>query len=227
MFKERDQPRHLFLRAKVIAIERMMQRWFNRILIAGILLGGLLAWQSGQERARLHAEHRRLAAITGELAIDDPAKLSIRAIDTGEPLHFAWRVYLPPNYEQIIMRSTGGSSSSSSSSSREFIARVRLRLDEQGNLRVYSRFAGGSSYETLGDRRLGELLQGGWNKIEAMQIGADDAASLAAGDSAVLLRLTLPPEMQKAARQVLPADMQKAFVPVLYELTLGPWHDKP
>jgi hypothetical protein len=212
----------LFLRAKVIAIEMMMQRWFNRALIAGILLGGLLAWQSGQERTRLQAEYRRLSAITGELAIDDPAKLSIRAIDTGEPLHFAWRVYVPPNYRQIVKRSTGGSSRSSSSSSRQFIARVRFRLDEQGYLSVYSRFAGSSTGETLGDRRLGELLQGGWNKIEAMQLGAGGAASLAAGDSAVLLRLTLPPEMQEAARQGLPADMQNAFVPVLYELTLGP-----
>jgi hypothetical protein len=217
----------LFSRAKAIAIEIMMQRWLNRVLIAGILLGGLLAWQSGQERTRLQAEYRRLSTITGELAIDDPAKLSIRAIDTGEPLHFAWRVYIPPSYRQIVKRSTGGSSSSSSSSPRHFIARVRFQLDEQGYLRAYSRFAGGGWGETLGDRRLGELLQGGWNKIEARQLGAGDVASLAAGDSAVLLCLTLPREMQEAARQALPADMQKAFVPVLYELTLGPGPAKP
>ena len=108
-----------------------MQRWFNRILTASVLLGGLLAWQSGQERTRLQAEYRRLTAITGELAIDDPAKLSIRAIDTGEPLRFAWRVYVPPNYLQVVKRSTGSSSRSSSSSPQQLIARVRFRLDEQ------------------------------------------------------------------------------------------------
>jgi hypothetical protein len=60
-----------------------------------------------------------------------------------------------------------------------------------------------------------------------MQLGTGDAVSLAAGVSADLLRLTLPPEMQEAARQDLPSDMQKAFVPVLYELTLGPRPAKP
>lgn len=204
-----------------------MQRWLNRVLIVGILLGGLLAWQSGQERTRLQAEYRRLSAITGELAVDDPAKVSFRAIDTGEPLHFAWRVYVPPNYRQIITSSAGNASESWSANSQQFIARVRFRLDEQGDLRVYSRFSGGSSYATLGDRRLGELLKGGWNNIEAKQLGEGEVESLAVGQSAVLLRLKLPPEMQEAAKQNLPADMQEAFVPVLYELTLGPRPAKP
>ena len=94
-------------------------------------------------------------------------------------------------------------------------------------LRVYRRFSGGSNYSTLGDRHLGDLLKSGWDQIEAAQLGKDEVVSLAVGDSAVLLRLTLPPEMEEAAGQVLPAGLQQAFVPVLYELRLGRRAAKP
>ena len=202
------------------------QRWVNWTLSGALLVGGVLAWQTGQESARLQAEYRRLSAITGELVIDDPAKVAIRAIETGEPLHFAWRVYIPPNYRQIVS-SAQDSSESWSAASQQFIARVRFRLDEQGILRVYRRFSGGSNYSTLGDRHLGDLLKSGWDQIEAAQLGKDEVVSLAVGDPAVLLRLTLPPEMEEAAGQVLPAGLQQAFVPVLYELRLGRQAVKP
>src|SRR6185436_11697936 len=100
--RDRVEDPPLFLRR-----QDMKQRVLNLFLILVAVLGGLLAWQSGRERGRLQAECARLLAITGDLSIDDPSKVYIRALDTREPLHFAWRVYLPPNYQQILWYSEG------------------------------------------------------------------------------------------------------------------------
>src|SRR4051794_9503403 len=113
-----------------------------------ILPGCFLAWQTGRERTRLEARYARMVRIAGDLPVADPSKVYIRAVDTGEPLHYAWRIYLPPNYTLIVRNRTGygssGSSTSWSLNSVEFLARVRLRKDEQGLMHVYTHFDGGS-----------------------------------------------------------------------------------
>src|SRR5689334_110913 len=114
----------------------MRPRALDLILLLVILPGGFLAWQSGRQRKRLEDRYERMVRVAGDLAIADPTKVYIRALDMGEPLHFAWRVYLPPNYTLVVRNLTGNGSSGSSTSWSlnpvEFIARVRFRKDEQG-----------------------------------------------------------------------------------------------
>src|SRR5262249_53145162 len=126
----------------------MKPRVLDLLLLLTILPGGFLAWQTGRERGRLEDRYERMVKIAGDLPIADPTKVFIRAVDTGEPLHLAWRVYLPPNYTLIVRNRTGDGSSGSSTSwslnSAEFIARVRFRKDERGLMSVYTRFHGSS-----------------------------------------------------------------------------------
>jgi hypothetical protein len=207
----------------------MKHRLLDGLLILALLSGGILAGKTGLERSRLEARHARLARMTGDLPVTDPSKLYFQAIDTGEPLHFAWRVYLPPKYNQVLScRSDGSSSSSTSSSSAatELIARVRLREDEQGQLQVYTHFGGGSSRMGVGDKALAERLRGRWGRVRVEQLGAPELAVLGPDQTTVLLRLTLPDDLEAEAREKLDRSMQRS-VPVLYELVLGPKASNP
>jgi hypothetical protein len=193
----------------------------NLLLISAICVGALFAWHSGQKRNRFQAEYARLAQITGDLPIDDPSRVYLRALPTEEPLHFAWRVYLPPNYRQILKSTSGGSSSSWSSNAVECIARVRLKENEKGAMQVYARFHGGSSMMTIGDRKITKLLAGRWDSVHVQQLASDGLVSLAPDESAVLLRLTLPQDLQDQLRTSAKSE-QEGEVPIIYDLKFEP-----
>lgn len=205
----------------------MKHRAFDLLLLVVTALGGILAWQTDREQSRLRGEFERLSRKTGDLLIADPSRVHVRALDTGEPLHFAWRVYLPPNYTQVWRSSSGGQETSWSSFAREFIARVRFREDEQGILQVYSRTSGGSGRAGLGDRHLAELLRGRWGEILVEQLGAADLVAFEPDRRAVFLRLTLPDGMQDEARVKLSPGVRERQVPVLFQWELGPKTSKP
>jgi hypothetical protein len=205
----------------------MKHRAIDWLLLIAVLIGGALTWQTGRERSRLAETHARLARLTGDLPVADPAKVYVQALDTGEPRHFAWRVYYPPNYTQVLRLSYGGGGTSYASNSSEFIARVVFREDERGLFQVYTHFSGGSSRSSFEDKVLAELLRGRWDKIRVEQLGAPKLAVLTPDQPAILLRLTLPDDLRDEARKRLNPDLQKRYVPVLYELKLGPETSNP
>jgi hypothetical protein len=200
----------------------MKHRLLDWLLILALIVGGILAWKTGRERSRLEERRARLARMTGDLPIADASKVHLRAIDTGERRHFAWRVYLPPNYKHRVSYRAGGSSTSSSSGPSEFIARVRFREDEQGLIQVYTHFGGGSSRMGIGDKALAELLRGRWDRVRIEQIGAPEVAVFGPDQTAVLLRLTLHDDLEAEARKRLDGYVREQFVPVLFEMVLGP-----
>jgi hypothetical protein len=200
----------------------MKHRALDLVVLVAAIGGGALAWQTGRERSRLAQEHARLARMTGDLPIADPSKVYVQALDTGEALHFAWRVYYPPNYRQVLRHSDGGGGTSWASNPTEFIARVVFREDEQGLLQVYTHLSGGSSRSSFGDKDLAGLLHGRRDWIRVEQLGASQLAVLKANQPAILLRLTLSDDLQAEARKRLDPHVQTRYVPVLYELRLGP-----
>lgn len=137
----------------------MNLKLLDTILLVVTAIGGFLALRAAPEYGPLTQEYTPLVQITGDLSIGDPKKLHLSAIDTGDPMHFAWRVYLPPNFKWELRSISGRGSSSGSALSRDLIARVRFRVDEEGALKVYTRFLGGSSVTRLGDERLATLLK--------------------------------------------------------------------
>ena len=174
-----------------------MRNAIDLILAAAILIGGALALRAGRERAGLSEHHARLVAAAGELPVEDPNLIYIKAIDTGDPLHFAWRVHLPANINLKIQTRTGGGSSSNASwrsSADDFIARVRLREDEPDQVHVYTKFAGGGGYSGFGSPALARLLREHGRDLKVEQLGRSGAPTLDpnAPNPTILLRLGLP-----------------------------------
>ena len=200
----------------------MRHRVVDGVLLLVIVAGGALAGRAAFERSRLGAEYRRLADKTGEPPIRDASKVVVSALETGEPLHFAWRVHLPPNYRFSLWHSDGSYSSGWQSSAVESIARVRFREDEQGCLHVYTRFSGGASRMQVDGPALADLLRDRWHEIEADQLGAGGPVVLDADQPTRLLRLTLSQRLQDDARTALPDGSRERHVPVLFDLHLGP-----
>ena len=198
-----------------------MRRLLDCLLLVVFLIGGYLAWQTGRERSRLSEHYRRLARMAGDLMAADTDKVYIQALDTAEPLHFAWRVHVPPNYNLIVRSLPRGGTANLQSSDSDFIARVRLRQSDRGIMEVYMHFGPTSRQSDVGDEALSQLLRGRWDKIRVEQLGASVPAVLEPDQPAVVLRLSLPEELQDEARKKLDARTVGRYVPVLFELNLG------
>ena len=131
---------------------------FNAVLLLVALLGAALAWHTARQRARLTARRDELAQMVGDVAIADRTKLHVRAVETGEKLHFAWRIYVPPNFPLVLPMPGGGRVANASSGARDFIARIRFRRNENGELEVYWKLLGPNSVSKVGNKHLAELL---------------------------------------------------------------------
>ena len=187
-----------------------------------ILVGGVLAWKTGRERGRLWTTFERLSRKTGDLAVGDPSKVYVQALKTGDPMHFAWRVCTCPTTNSYLKSNSGNTMSAWSTDARDFIARVRFREDEQGRIQVYTQFHGGSSRMSLGDEALARLVHGRWDKIRVEQLGLGEVATIEPDQPAVLLKLTMPDDMQAEARKGLPPYDREKYVPTFFEIGLDP-----
>jgi hypothetical protein len=204
-----------------------MHRALELSLLMLMLAGFFLVWQSGQERSAARLEYDRIVRITGELPLKDPNKVHILALETGESLHFAWRVYLPPRYH-VHLRHSSGSSSSYHSDAQHLIARVRIREGPGGRLQIYEHFAGGSGQMSLGDESLANFLRGRWDEVSVEQLGArGNAAVLDADEQAVLLRLSLPDKLYDQAKGNVDSQSLPKELPLLFELRMGPEPPQP
>jgi hypothetical protein len=203
----------------------MVRTVIDGLLLLAILTGGAIAWRSSVEGDGLRRELNELLPRAGELPITDSTRAHVRAMDTRDPMQFAWRVYVPPNYTVNLRvgrpSSFGESSSSTSASGREFIARVRFREVENGELKLYTQFDGSGTLMTLCDANAARFLRGRWNKLSVKQLGAAEVATVAADKQAVLLRITLPADLVSEAQSTLPGDTQKQLNPVVFEWLLG------
>jgi hypothetical protein len=198
----------------------MIQRFIELSLLALTLTGLYLVWQTGQERAAARAEYERLSRLTGDLPLTDPNKVHVLALETGESLHFAWRVYLPPN-RHFTARYHGGASSSLQATPQQFIARVRFREQPAGRMQIYTKFAGGSGQMGFGDESLAAFLRGRWDQVQVEQLGSGKMAVLKPDEEAVLLRLTLPEDLRDQAASDVDARRLQARLPLLFEMRIA------
>jgi hypothetical protein len=199
----------------------------NAFLLVAVLSGGVLALLAGRERSRLSRRYERLVRTTGPFSISDPSKLYFQAVDTGEPFHFAWHAYLPANYRMVVIGSLGPDCSSTSNYPRDFIARVRFHQEEQGIMQVYTNFSSSGVRFGFRDKELTELLRDRWDRLLVEQLGTRELAVADHDRPVVLLRLTLPDELAGEARKKLSKDVQKKYVPVVFQLGLDPTLSEP
>lgn len=115
----------------------MVARLFKVLLGIAAICGGVRTFQEAATQWKLAGEYRRLAATWGDLELSDPFRVHVLALDTGDPLHFAWRMYLPPDCTGAWDWSSCGRQTSrsrwqnvsSSSIPYDGICRVRFRKD--------------------------------------------------------------------------------------------------
>ncbi len=163
-------------------------------------------------------ERDRLAKIAGDLVVVDRAKTHWLALDTGEPMHFAWHVYTPANC-RLIFRSDIDQEASFTFPQGEMIVRLRLHDDLQGNKLVFINFTGHSSYTYSLDATVSGLMRDYEKTLKIEQGGALATGVVDPARPFVLLRITLPQEAVSEAEKKLDDRLRKKL-PVLYELTI-------
>jgi hypothetical protein len=200
----------------------MKHRLFDCLIIGCIVIGGVQAWRSGLERGRLSERLARLVRKTGDVQIADETKVHFKALETEDPLEFAWRVYFPRNYRGTLKERFAGGAAEFAASSSEYIARVRVRHHESDKMSIYSHFGSGSRWMEFEDKSLAELLRGRWGTLIVEQLGAPEVAMIKPDQQVVLLRLRLPEDIEQMARAKVSAEDLAQFVPSLLRIDLIP-----
>jgi hypothetical protein len=200
-------------------------------LVCLLIVGAFMAWRSGTERRRLEAHLAHLRSSVEEIELVDPTKVHIRAIDTKQPFHFAWRVYFPPAFDaKISSRFTfsGGSSRSSSKSTdaAHFIARVRIRKNDFGQWEIYEAFHQGSSLSSLGIPKIQELFDKHGDAILFEQLGASQTEVFAPHESRELLKILLPVAVREELKPTYPKNQEARF-PEIMSISVGKTEDDP
>ncbi len=197
-------------------------RLLNTLLLIAAVVGGVLTYRAARVRRELLTEQHRLEQMVGSLQIDDPTKMHVLALDTGQPLHFAWRVYLPAGFKpQWRKNSGGGGSASSGGAACEFVARVRFRENDEGRLEVFTKLGSTSGRGGFGNRQLAELLHDRWDEIEVEQLGRDQLVVVESDEIATLVRLALSESLNQDAKQQLPKLFWKRYQATLFEYRVG------
>ncbi|MHB1561332.1 MAG: hypothetical protein ACYC61_28125 [Isosphaeraceae bacterium] len=201
----------------------MRRNLIDLVLLVIILAGGVLAWQAARERVGLTARYKRLVAAAGDLAVDDPNMVYLKALDTGDPLHFAWRVHLPAAADLNVRCRTGNGigmeESWSLAAPTDLIARVRLGENESGRVGFYTRpYVGNVLW--LDSPVLVQLLREHTSELKVEQAGKLGAVMLDPNSKqhTVLLCVTMPESWRDKARRDLP-DLSST---TLVEMTVGP-----
>jgi hypothetical protein len=193
------------------------------LLFIALLIGAVLVSQSIWKKAELTREHDRLMQKTGDLVITDPTKVHMRALDTGEPLHFAWRAYFPANYN-FGYTSRGGSGWGTQSEPWEGILRVRMR-EVDGNMQLYYRFIGGSGLRSMGSGGLKELQKKHpdlLNQLQVEQLASDGPITFPPEETQTLIKITLPEYLIPDDKKKRKSWEYQQLVPALEWIRIGP-----
>jgi hypothetical protein len=92
---------------------RMSIKAINTTLLVITVIGTVFAYRAGNKHRQLLAEQAQLEAEFGQMPIADPSKVYVLALETGEELHFAWRVHFPAKFYPRWQTKSGRGSSSS------------------------------------------------------------------------------------------------------------------
>jgi hypothetical protein len=200
----------------------MRIRIVDAALAIATIAGAIIAVNSASKLHALQQEHTRLSRTTGDLIISDPGQVHVLALDTGEPLHFAWRVYAPAGHMMIAESSDGGSSTSTGFNTRphEFIGRVRFSKQRNGRISVYHNFGSGAGLRSFGSAETFEFLSQHWNELDIEQLGADATAHVKPGDSVTVLRIRLPENLAAEASKRSTDGSSGRLDPDIYGLRL-------
>lgn len=208
----------------------MIRKLLDAILLLITLAGGAMVWQTGREQARLQAKIETLTRAAGDFSVTDSSRIHVLALETGEPLHFAWHVYLPANYElvqQVNQASPASISPTRSVPPREFVVRVRIREDARGRLNLYEKMETTSTRGPFAHPAVAKVLHGRFDKVLVEQLGRPQLVSAGANERLDFLRLRLPADMEAEFRADLSPGEGARYDAELFRLSFGPAPTSP
>ena len=152
----------------------MKLKWLDLLFIGLTIIGSVYFVRVQAELAALHKQHARIRATYGEMKIEDPDAVHIKAIDSKHPWQWAWRVYLPDNSQGTLTYKIGQGSSGSlgfGSSKQEFVSRLSLTELKDGRMGLFNRFEGGSSFSRFGSKEFFDFLREHRDELQIEQLG--------------------------------------------------------
>jgi hypothetical protein len=183
-------------------------KWIDFLLIVLTAVGALKSCESSRTLATLQRRYSRTVELIGELPISDTSKVHILALPQDNPLHFAWRIYVPENRQCNVQTThhSGGSSGSMGSSSkgtREFLFQASIHGLDEGRISFFKKYDAGSSQSGLGNPTAAKFLLENFSQFTVEQGGAKEIAMLARGEKLTLLQIRIPPALAKEFQQTL------------------------
>lgn len=177
----------------------MLLRLLNLSLLLAALVGAALAFAEQRRVAAIAGEHQRLTGLVGNLSVEDETKIHVLAIDTGEPMHFLWRIFVPANVDlRWQFKTIGGSSSSwggGDPEPTEMFLRYRMKVEDNW-VNVFHSTNNSSGLSSLGGRKAPSLVERP-DLIEVQIAGADEVAVFEPDEVVDLLSLRCRPDAQE------------------------------
>jgi hypothetical protein len=166
-----------------------MVRILNTLLLLIAVVGVFFAWQAHTKFEPTRREHERLTAKVGRLPIEDATKVHVLAIETKEPLDFAWQVHVPANFDWKWQTTQFQHNTSTSSgkvqASRVELVRVRFRKID-GQWHVWNKMLGSSGVTSSSDAELLERPE----LLHIEQLGVGKLTAIEPDEVVTLLNIT-------------------------------------
>ena len=154
---------------------------------------------------RLQSEKSRLQRLVGKLDVDDDARIHIALVESPEPLHRVWRVYLPANSTWRLAHESafGGSgwSQSGRSEARNELWRWRV-VGSNESFRSHVLSGSGSSTSSI-QPRMAEYLRSNWKQLDVQVAGADGTQVASADQIIPLVTIHVPTDLLPKVKEEL------------------------
>ena len=168
-------------------------RLLNIVLLLACVIGIFFAILAGTEYHATQREHSRLTAKVGRLPISDPTKVHVLALDTGDPLDFAWLVYLPGQFKgswkTVVSNSMSSTSGEESREPQTDLVRVKFRRID-GQWQMWNKRRTGSGLSSIPE---GMFIDHP-GSLNVMQMGQGQVEVVDTDQVATLLQIVAPPD---------------------------------
>ena len=167
---------------------------------------GLIGLVVDQVRLRrLQSEQSRLQRLVGKLDIDDEARIHLALVESPEPLHHVWRVYLPASSAWRVTHESASSGSgwsqSGPSEARNEIWRWRV-AGSDGAFRSHVLSGSGSSTSSI-QPEMADFLRSNWSQLNVQVAGADGTQIASTDQIIPLVTIRVPTGLLPKAKEAL------------------------
>ena len=173
----------------------MFRKLLNVLLGIALLIGIVLTAKANWRRAALRTEFNRLAGKLGRFEIQNPDKLHLQRIETGDPHQLAWRCYHPPTgksgYALKAYRAGESRGATYSAGHKEEFRIYATIREENGRIKGCCGVGETGVLEEL-NQDVSTFLQQHWDLVEFVPVAADEKIVVPKNQLIKLAELRVP-----------------------------------